>query len=92
MPLVTMGAILGGHVRVGLEDSLSLGRGELATSCTEQVNKIRRILTELSLDIAIPAEARTILGLEDALGLCDCGLQVPLFVMLSTGSSPAPQQ
>lgn len=68
MPLVTMGAILGGHVRVGLEDSLSLGRGELATSCAEQVGKIRSILTELSLDIATPADARALLGLKGAPG------------------------
>ena len=44
-----MGAIMGGHVRVGLEDSLYLGRGLLATSCSAQVLKIRRILEELSL-------------------------------------------
>lgn len=64
MPLVTMGAILGGHVRVGLEDSLSLGRGELATSCAEQVAKIRRILSELSLEIATPDDARELLRLK----------------------------
>ncbi len=61
MSLVAMGAIMGGHVRVGLEDSLFLGRGLLATSCAAQVLKIRRILEELSLDIASPAEAREIL-------------------------------
>lgn len=64
MPLVTMGAILGGHVRVGLEDSLFLGRGELARSCAEQVSKIRRILAELSLVIASPDDARELLGLK----------------------------
>lgn len=68
MPLVTMGTILGEHVRVELEDSPSLGRGELATSCTEQVHKIRRILTELSPNIATPVDARTILGPKGALG------------------------
>jgi len=66
MPLVTMGAILGGNVRVGLEDSLYLARGQLAKSCAEQVGKIRRILSELSLDIAAPAEARAMLGLKGA--------------------------
>ncbi|WP_041863090.1 BKACE family enzyme [Bordetella petrii] len=66
MPLVTMGAILGGNVRVGLEDSLYLARGQLAKSCAEQVGKIRRILSELSLDIATPAEARAMLGLKGA--------------------------
>lgn len=64
MPLVTMGAILGGHVRVGLEDSLYLGRGQLARSCAEQVAKIRRILQELSLEAATPDEARQALGLK----------------------------
>jgi uncharacterized protein (DUF849 family) len=64
MPLVTLGAILGGNVRVGLEDSLYLGRGQLATSNAEQVRKIRRILEELSLDVATPDEAREMLGLK----------------------------
>lgn len=62
MPFVTMNAILGGNVRVGLEDSLYAGRGKLATSNAEQVSKIRRILNELDLEIATPAEARAILG------------------------------
>ena len=66
MPLLTMGAVMGGHVRVGLEDSLYLGKGELATSCAEQVRKIRRILLELSLPVASPAEARAMLGLKGA--------------------------
>lgn len=61
MALVTMGAIMGGHVRVGLEDSLFLGRGQLAPSCAAQVLKVRRLLEELSLEIATPAEAREIL-------------------------------
>jgi uncharacterized protein (DUF849 family) len=64
MPLLTMGAVMGGHVRVGLEDSLYLGRGQLAKSCAEQVRKIRRILDELSLEIATPAEARQMLALK----------------------------
>ena len=64
MPLLTMGAVMGGNVRVGLEDSLYLGKGELATSCADQVRKIRRILQELSLEIATPAEARAMLGLK----------------------------
>jgi len=61
MSIVTMGAIMGGHVRVGLEDSLYLGRGLLATSCSAQVLKIRRILEELSFDIATADEARAML-------------------------------
>ena len=66
MPLVTMAAVMGGNVRVGLEDSLYLGRGQLAPSCADQVRKIRRILEELSLEIATPAEARRMLGLKGA--------------------------
>lgn len=61
MSLVTMGAIMGGHVRVGLEDSLYLGKGELAPSCASQVRKVRRILEELSLEVASPQEARATL-------------------------------
>jgi len=64
MPLLTMGAVMGGNVRVGLEDSLYLEKGRLAHSCAEQVHKIRRILAELSLEIATPAEAREMLGLK----------------------------
>ncbi len=64
MPLLTMGAVMGSHVRVGLEDSLYLGKGQLATSCAEQVLKIRRILHELSLDVASPSEARAMLALK----------------------------
>jgi uncharacterized protein (DUF849 family) len=66
MPLVTMGAILGGNVRVGLEDSLYLGKGELAQSNADQVRKIRRILGELSLETATPGEARRMLGAKGA--------------------------
>jgi uncharacterized protein (DUF849 family) len=66
MPLVTMGAILGGNVRVGLEDSLYLGKGELAASNADQVRKIRRILAELSLETATPDEARRMLGAKGA--------------------------
>lgn len=64
MPLVTQAALLGGNVRVGLEDSLSLGRGRLATSNAEQVRKIRTVLEALDFEIATPAEARQMLGLK----------------------------
>jgi uncharacterized protein (DUF849 family) len=64
MPLLAMAAVLGGNVRVGLEDSLYLGRGQLARSCAEQVRKIRRILDELSLEVATPDEARAMLALK----------------------------
>jgi uncharacterized protein (DUF849 family) len=63
---VTIGAIMGGNVRVGLEDSLYLSRGQLATSNAEQVAKIVRILNELSLEVATPDEARKILALKGA--------------------------
>jgi uncharacterized protein (DUF849 family) len=66
LPFVTMGAILGGNVRVGLEDNLYLGKGQLAPSNAEQVRKIRRILEELSLEIATPAEARGMLRTKGA--------------------------
>mgnify|MGYP000914449279 CR=1 FL=1 len=66
MSLCTMGAILGGNVRVGLEDSLYLGKGQLARSNAEQVAKIKRILGELSLEVATPAEARSMLDLKGA--------------------------
>ena len=60
--LVTIGAILGGNVRVGIEDSIYLARGELAKSNADQVAKVRRILRELSLEIASPQEARQMLA------------------------------
>ena len=64
MPLITMGAIMGGNVRVGLEDSLWLGRGQLAKSNAEQVSRIRAIVENLSLEIATPDEARQLLALK----------------------------
>lgn len=66
MSLVTMGAIMGANVRVGLEDSLYLGPGVKATSNADQVKKIRRILEELSFEIATPSEAREMLQLKGA--------------------------
>jgi uncharacterized protein (DUF849 family) len=63
MPMCTAGLLMGSHVRVGMEDSLFIGRGTLATSSAEQVEKIARIARELSIDIATPDEAREILGL-----------------------------
>ena len=62
--LVTIGAIMGGNVRVGLEDNVYLGKGELAESNASQVAKIRRILGELSLGIATPDEVRALLQLK----------------------------
>ncbi|RMF04005.1 MAG: 3-keto-5-aminohexanoate cleavage protein, partial [Chloroflexi bacterium] len=60
----TAGAIMGSHVRVGLEDSLYLGKGQLAENNAQQVEKIKRILTELSLETATPDEARAMLDLK----------------------------
>ena len=59
-----MGAIMGGNVRVGLEDSLWIGRGKLATSNADQVSRIRAIVENLSLEIATPDELRAMLALE----------------------------
>ena len=64
MPLATMGAIMGGNVRVGLEDSLTIGAGKLATSNAEQVRKIRQILEALGFEIAGADEARARLQLK----------------------------
>jgi uncharacterized protein (DUF849 family) len=66
MNFVTQAAIMGGNVRVGLEDSIYIGKGTLAESNAQQVGKIRRILEDLSLEIATPAEARQYLGLKGA--------------------------
>ena len=64
MYIATQSAVLGGHVRVGLEDSLWIGKGQLAKSGADQVAKIRRILEELGLEIATPEETRQILKLK----------------------------
>jgi uncharacterized protein (DUF849 family) len=64
MPVAVQSALLGGNVRVGLEDSLWIGKGRLAASNAEQVTKIRRILEELGFDIASPDEARRMLRLK----------------------------
>ncbi len=66
MPFLTLCATMGGNVRVGLEDSLYIGRGQLAESNAQQVAKIRRILEELGHQIATPAEARVMLDLKGA--------------------------
>ena len=66
MRLATVGAVLGGNVRVGLEDSLTIAPGELARSNADQVDKIRRILEALGLVLATPDEARARLRLKGA--------------------------
>ena len=62
----TQSALLGGNVRVGLEDSLYIGPGELARSNADQVRKIRTILEELGREIATPDDARSLLSLKGA--------------------------
>jgi uncharacterized protein (DUF849 family) len=64
MKVAAMAASMGGHVRVGLEDSLWLGRGELAPSNAAQVSRVRQIIEGLGLEIASPAEAREVLALK----------------------------
>ena len=64
MPMATTASQMGGNVRVGLEDSLFIKRGELATSNAQQVEKIRRIVEDLGSEIATPDEAREILDLK----------------------------
>jgi len=64
MSFLTVAAVMGGAVRVGLEDSLYIGRGELAKSNAQQVRKIRRILEELGHEIASPTDARKMLDLK----------------------------
>ena len=64
IPFVTQAAMMGGNVRVGLEDSIYLEKGVLAKSNAEQVSKIRKILEELGMQIASPDETRSILGLK----------------------------
>ena len=64
IPMATMGAAMGSHVRVGLEDSLWIEPGKMAESNAEQVSRVRVILEALNLEIATPEEARQILGLK----------------------------
>ena len=64
MPFATQSAMLGGNLRVGLEDSLFIGKGELATSNAQQVIRIREIIENLGLTVATPAEARERLALK----------------------------
>lgn len=64
MSFCTQAALMGGNVRVGLEDSLFLGKGEPAKSNAEQVAKIRHLIETLSLEVATPDEAREMLQLK----------------------------
>ena len=64
MPVAAIAAAMGGNVRVGLEDSLWIGAGQLAENNAQQVTKVRQIIEGLGLDIATPDEARAILELK----------------------------
>jgi uncharacterized protein (DUF849 family) len=64
MPVAAMGAAMGGNVRVGLEDSLWIGKGRMASSNAEQVLQVRKIIEGLGLEVATPAEARAMLQLK----------------------------
>lgn len=64
MPLLTQAALMGGNVRVGLEDALTVPPGRLAKSNAEQVLMIREVLERFGLAIATPDEAREMLGLK----------------------------
>lgn len=64
MGMATTAAQMGGNVRVGLEDSLFISRGQLAASNAEQVAKIRRLVEDLGGEIATPDEAREMLQLK----------------------------
>ncbi len=66
MKVAAMAAAMGGHVRVGLEDSLWLDRGALAPSNASQVVRVRQIIEGLGLAVATPSEAREILHLKGA--------------------------
>lgn len=69
IPMATMAAAMGGHVRVGLEDNLYAAKGVLARSNAEQVARIRGIVEGLGRVVATPDEARTLLGLKGASGV-----------------------
>jgi 3-keto-5-aminohexanoate cleavage enzyme len=64
LPLTTLATLMGGHVRVGLEDNVYYSRGRKAKSNAELVNRAVRIGRELNREIATPAQTRAILGLK----------------------------
>ena len=66
MPIAMQSVVMGGNLRVGLEDSIWAGKGRLAKSNAEQVTMARQLVEGLGLEIATPDEAREILGLKGA--------------------------
>tara|TARA_B100000035_G_C20993188_1_gene551208 strand:+ start:271 stop:1209 length:939 start_codon:yes stop_codon:yes gene_type:complete len=64
IPFATQAVMMGGNVRVGLEDSLFIERGKLATSNAEQVHKVRRLIEELGYEVATPDDVRKMLALK----------------------------
>jgi len=69
IPMATMAAAMGGHVRVGLEDNLYIAKGVLAQSNAEQVRLIRGIVEGLGREVATPDDVRAMLGLKGAAGV-----------------------
>lgn len=63
-PMAMQSALLGGHVRVGMEDNAFIAKGEFAQSNAQQVRKVRRLIEDMGPAIATPAQARSILGLD----------------------------
>ena len=63
-PMGAVATVMGGHVRVGLEDNLYLSKGVLAKSNAELVEKMKRIIEDLGRNVATPDEARKMLGLK----------------------------
>jgi 3-keto-5-aminohexanoate cleavage enzyme len=63
LPFAMMGTLLGGHIRVGLEDNVYYQRGELAESNAQLVKRVVRIVNEINREVATPAQARNILGI-----------------------------
>jgi uncharacterized protein (DUF849 family) len=66
--LCSVAGVLGGNVRVGMEENLYYSKGQLLKSNEEAVQKVRKILEELGFEIATPSEARSILGLKGKSG------------------------
>ena len=63
LPIISLGLILGGHIRVGMEDNVYYRRGELAKSNQQLVERAVRMCHELNREVATPAQAREMLGI-----------------------------